>query len=333
MKVISITATRGKTKKENKKMAELKHKIFLALTGCWINVLYLTLFFAVFTTLPRIPMGRRRSRRYVRVLIFGAVFSTLVVVSAVQANDGGPNAPAQPNLVNQANAPISSIFQIRCQDSYAPQFSGVNGHGNTFSIAVTMPLPKYRLLPFPQLSLLTIPSAVTVPNGKTGFGDLRFVDIAILHEGHSVIWGVGPAFVFPTASTRVTGQGKWQAGPAVAVAFVPERWLVGILAQNLISFGGDPKRADVNVMILQPFVTFQLGRGWFLRSQPQMVFDWETDRQLLPVDLGLGRVFKIGRQNVSYWVETFRNLSYDGPAPKYGVTFGVSLLYPDFWRH
>lgn len=273
-----------------------------------------------------------RGARILRILIFGALFIAAIGVKGAQADDGNRIVPTKPNLVNEANAPISSILQVRLQDTYAPQFTGLNGHGNTLTIAVTMPLPKYRLLPFPQLSLLTIPAAVTLPGGQTGFGDIRFVDIAVFHVGRSVIWGVGPALVFPTASARTTGLGKWQAGPAVAVALVPERWLVGVLAQNLISFGGDTDRANVNVMILQPFVSYQLGKGWFLRSQPQMFFDWKTGKQLLPLDFGVGRVFKIDRQDVSWFVEAFRNVSYDGPAPKYGITFGVSLLYPDFWR-
>jgi len=265
------------------------------------------------------------------VSIFSALLSTLTVVSGAQAEDNDQMVQTQPNLVNQANAPISSIFQVRFQDSYAPKFTAMQGQGNTFQIAVTMPLPEYRLLPFPQLSLLTIPAAVTLPGNTTGFGDLKFVDVAVLNEGHSVVWGVGPAFVFPTASMPATGQGKWQAGPAAAVAFVPERWLVGVLVQNLFSFGGDPSRTNVNQMILQPFLSYQLGKGWFIRSQPQMVFDWKTRKRVVPLDLGAGRVFKIGSQNVSWFAEAFKNVSYDGPAPNYGFTFGVMLLYPNFW--
>ncbi len=270
-----------------------------------------------------------------RALTFIALFiSALTGVSGARADDSTPALPAQPNLVNQANAPISSIMQIRLLDTYVPKFTGLHGQGNTFAIAMTMPLPKYRVLPLPQLSLITIPAAITLPSGQTAFGDIRFQDVAVLNAGHSVLFGIGPTFIFPTASQPATGQGKWQAGPAAAVAFQPERWLVGVLAQNLISFGGDPHRANVNVMILQPFLSYQLGKGWFVRSQPQMLFDWETSKQILPLDLGLGRVFKIGRQNVSCFVEAFRNVSYDGPTPKYGLSFGVQLLYPDFWsRH
>jgi hypothetical protein len=267
-----------------------------------------------------------------RTLMFGALFSAAAGLSAARADDGNQIAPARSNLIKQANAPISSILQVRFQDTYEAQFSGLNGQGNTFTIVLTMPLPEYRLLPFPQLSLLTIPTAVMLPGGVTGFGDLRFVDIAILHAGHSVIWGVGPSFVFPTANKHGTGQGKWQTGPAAAIAFEPEKWLLGVLVQNPISFAGDRNRADANYLSLQPFVTYQLGNSWFVRSQPQMFFNWKTGKKILPFNLGVGRVFKIGRQNVSCFVEPFWNISHDGPSPKYGITFGVSLLYPDFWN-
>jgi len=35
---------------------------------------------------------------------------------------------------------------------------------------------------------------------------------------------------------------------------------------------------------------------------------------------------------VSCFVEPFWNLAHDGPAPRYGITVGVTLLYPDFWH-
>jgi hypothetical protein len=247
-------------------------------------------------------------------------------------SDDAPTPSPQETLVKQANAPISSILQLRLQDSYLPEFSGVRGQGNTLTATVTMPLPKYRLLPLPQLSLLSAPVAVTLPDGSTGFGDVHFLDIAVLDAGHRILWGVGPSFVFPTATKPTTGQGKWQAGPAAAIAISPERWLVGVLAQELISFGGAPERADVNALYLQPFVTYQLGAGWFVRSQPQMIFNWETSREQVPLDLGAGRVFDLGGQHVSCFVEPFWNITHDGPAPRYGFTFGITFLYPNFWR-
>lgn len=270
------------------------------------------------------------------------MFSTLACVALLvaamatrgaRAADDARSSPASLNLVKQANAPISSIFQLRVQDAYAPEFTdGVRGQGNSVTLGITMPLPEYRLLRFPQLSLLSLPAATTLPDGSTGAGDLRFIDIAILRAGHDVIWGVGPALVFPTASQASTGQEKWQAGPAAAIAFAPKRWLVGVLAHNPVSFAGTSHRADANALFVQPFLTYQLIAGWFVRSSPVMVFDWEADEQSVPVSLGAGRTFQIGGQYVSCFVEPFWTASHDGPARRYGVTFGLSLLYPGFWH-
>ena len=268
-------------------------------------------------------------------LILAVLLGIGIGAGIAQADNGSATSPTQSDLVNQANAPISSLFQVRLQDAYAPAFQGqLHGQSNLFSIAVGMPVPQYRLLPFPQLSLLTIPAAVTLPlplGSLTGFGDIRFLDIAVIDAGHSLLFGVGPTFVFPTASDLTTGQGKWQAGPAAAVAFAPRKWLLGILAQNPISFAGDATRPAANALFLQPFITYQLGHGWFVRSEPQMVFDWETNKQLLPVDAGVGRVFKIGPQYVNCFVEPAWNVTHDGPAPRYAITFGFALLYPNFW--
>jgi hypothetical protein len=270
------------------------------------------------------------------IALLMALFAVPVTGADRALADGGNQASqAQSNLVNQANAPISSVFQIRLQDAYAPAFQGrLSGQGNAFTIAITMPLPQYRLLPLPQLSLLTIPAAATLPlpNGElTAFGDVRFLDLAVLDAGHRLLFGVGPTFVFPTANTRKTGQGKWQAGPAAAAAFTPKKWLIGVLAQNPISFAGDDTRSATNALILQPFISYQLGAGWYARSEPQLIFDWETGKQLLPLELGAGRVFTIGPQIVNCFIEPAWNVSHDGPAPRYAITFGLSLLYPDFW--
>ena len=249
--------------------------------------------------------------------------------SVAQAQNANATSPTQSELVNQANAPISSLFQIRLQDLYAPAFQGqLRGQGNFFSVQVGMPLPQYRLLPFPQLSLLTIPAAVTLPlplGSSTAFGDIRFVDIGVFDVGHSLLFGVGPTFVFPTASDLTTGQGKWQVGPAAAVAFVQRNWLLGILAQNPISFAGDSTRAPANALFLQPFITYQLGQGWFVRSEPQMIFDWERDRQQLPIDLGIGRVFKIGPQYVNCFVEPSWNVS---PTDQLQVRHHIRIFAP-----
>jgi hypothetical protein len=283
-------------------------------------------------------MRRGRERNItLRVLTCSVLSASVIVTATARAEDARPTEevkPAEsstPNLVKQANAPISSILQLRLQDDFAPTYEGRDGEGNIFTLAVTMPLPKYRLLPFPQLSLLTVPAAVSPPDAPTDFGDVRFVDIAVFRPGESFLWGVGPTLVFPTAGDDRAGQGKWQAGPVLVAAFSPPRWMAGFIARNPISFAGDDDRPDVNVLLLQPFVTYQLQNGWFLRSQPQMIFNWESDEQMIPLSLGVGRYVQVGRQRINVFVEPYWNAAGDEPAPEYGIIVGVGLLYPNFW--
>ena len=149
-----------------------------------------------------------------------------------------------------------------------------------------MPLPEYRLLPFPQLSLLTVPVAVTLPGGVTGFGDVRFVDIAVLNAGHSVLVGLGATLVFPTASMPATGQGKWQAGPAAAIAFAPENWLLACLPRT---------RSPSPAIASGPTRMLSSAALRDLSAQSRLVhpiaaadgLQLEDGKQVLPLDLGV----------------------------------------------
>jgi hypothetical protein len=286
---------------------------------------------------PRRAEKRAQRRGRAVAILCGVLLGLATTVSRARADDAAASTAGEPNLVKQANAPISNILQLRLQSTYLPEFDGLKGRGNSLVLGLTMPLPEYRLLPVRQLSLLTIPAAVTLPDGKSGFGstefgDLRLLDIAVLRARDDVIFGIGPSLVFPTASSDLSGQGKWQLGPAAVLAFTPGGWLVGVLAQNPISFAGSTRRAFANALFLQPFVTYQLGQGWFVRSQPQMLFDWQSGAHIVPLDLGVGRVFRVGGQHVNLFVEPFWNVARDGPVPVYGITVGAALLYPDFWK-
>ncbi len=54
-----------------------------------------------------------------------ALIAAFLVIAGIpkwiaEADCANPRSPTQSDLVNQANAPISSLFQIRLRDTYAP---------------------------------------------------------------------------------------------------------------------------------------------------------------------------------------------------------------------
>ena len=60
--------------------------------------------------------------------------------------------------------------------------------------------------------------------------------------------GVGPTFVFPTATSRSAGEGAWQTGPALGAIYagIPGL-LVGFVAQNPISFAYTPMSTSKHI--------------------------------------------------------------------------------------
>jgi len=139
-------------------------------------------------------------------------------------------------------------------------------------------------------------------NGPTnaGVGDLAWLTLFVV--GSRKPWGtlgVGPVFVFPTASHSEMGQGKYQLGPALGYVNdgVPG-WQFALLLQQYFSFAGDPQRSSVNQLTLQPFVTKLLPDSWYVQTQPVITVDFAQGTSSVPVNLVVGKLFA-GRWNVS----------------------------------
>ena len=85
----------------------------------------------------------------------------------------------------------------------------------------------------------------------------------------------------------------------------------GFLILNLWSFAGDEDRANVNAMTLQPFLNYNLPKGWYLTTSPLITANWEADddnRWTVPIGGGIGRIFKIGDQPINANIAAYYNV-------------------------
>ena len=58
--------------------------------------------------------------------------------------------------------------------------------------------------------------------GTSGLGDTTATLFLTPAETRDVIWGVGPALLFPTATDSALGSGKWGLGPSFVVMILPD---------------------------------------------------------------------------------------------------------------
>jgi hypothetical protein len=247
--------------------------------------------------------------------------------------------------------PLSTLPQLILRDSYTPANYGPctpracprDAETNQVIIRPLIPrVPPNALLPFMQLVRPTF-TLVTVPSSRGGtrteFGDLALFDIAVLpwpdRKKTGLLIGIGPTFVFPTATSKSAGQGAWQAGPALgAIYYGIPGLLVGFVAQNPISFAyTSPHRPPQNTFVLQPVLMLHLWDKWYLRSaEADWTMGWHRHSPtMLPLSLGIGRTLvRPGLPPMSFFVtgEWMLYRQFAPLAPQTTINFGMTMAFP-----
>jgi len=238
-------------------------------------------------------------------------------------------------LANQVNNPAAPVTILQFRNVLLPDVAGADGATNVFQIQPVLPLGPFAALPIVQLMKVTLPfTSLPQPVGASGVGDLQVFDLVTIKQSWGR-WGFGPALVFPTASDEALGQGKWQAGLAVALIYTRVKNLsIGAVWQNPFSFAGDSRRAGVNSLIITPTLTYTLEKGWFAGlSDFNWTFDWKNDgAATVLMGLQVGRVFVLGKQDVSLSFEVGGAAAKPSSTPAPGWILGVEFT-PIFKGH
>jgi hypothetical protein len=163
-----------------------------------------------------------------------------------------------------------------------------------------------------------------------GLGDINYSLFFSPSEPGKLIWGVGPSVTFPTASADQLGTGKWSGGPTVVFLAQPKPWTVGVLFRQLWSFEGDDDRPDVNQFLMEPFVNYNLDKGWYLISDMVMTANWDApsgDVWTVPVGGGAGKLFK-AKVPVNFRVEAYYNVARPDAGPDWTAGFTLQFIFP-----
>ena len=247
-------------------------------------------------------------------------------------------------LAAEFTDPLTTLPQIFVRDAYSPANFGTHVQTNQALARAIIPrVPRFSLFPFVQLVRPTF-SLVTVPSARGGtrteLGDTQVFDVAVLPwpgEKTGLRIGLGPMFVFPTATSRSAGQGAWQAGPTLGAAYTGIPWfLMGFLFENPISFAyTSPNRKPQNTIDFQPVLLLHLWQGWYVRSaEATWIFGWRHHSStMLPLSLGIGKVMvRPGLPPLNFYVSgqwmVYRQFA--PIAPQTTVNFGLTVAFPEF---
>ena len=248
--------------------------------------------------------------------------------------------PSGDDLRAKAQNPIANLITVPIEATF--DFGAANGNAIFAQFQPVIPIKTEKILFVNRtiIPLIDAPGGITGQPGNPepvvgsyafGLGDILHSTFLVPAAASKVTWGIGPAIGFPTATSKQLGSGKWTLGPTAVILTQPKPWSLGLLVANLWSVGGDSDRDDINQMIIQPFVSYNLDGGWFLTSSPIVTANWNADssqRWTVPVGGGVGRMFSIGKQPVNAFLQAFYMVEKPDGAPDWQVRFTFQFLFP-----
>ena len=167
--------------------------------------------------------------------------------------------------------------------------------------------------------------------GSYGLGDLNPSLFLSPSQPSELIWGVGPAFLLPTGTSRTLGTGKWSIGPTAVALTIQGDWLIGVLANNLWSVAGPWDRTRVSQFLAQPFLNYNFPDGTYLTSSPIVTANWvarPSQQWIVPLGGGVGKVFKFEGQAFNASLQAFYNVVRPDDGPKWQLRAQLSFLFP-----
>ena len=206
------------------------------------------------------------------------------------------NAQDSEELSRQAANPLADLMSFPFQNNLNMNYGEFDRNLNSLNIQPVLPFADGRIITRTILPILWIPD-YSQESGmySSGLGDISFTAFyAPANQG--VTWGVGPVLDLPTGGDK-RGAQKWALGPSAVVLVQPGDWTFGALVNNVWSIAGDENRQDVNKMLLNLFVVYQLGNGWYVNSTPIITANWKAEsgqQWTVPLGAGFGKLMFVG---------------------------------------
>lgn len=243
----------------------------------------------------------------IRPIVALAALVILLLTGPVLAEESASREDSATEINKKLSNPVSSIWALQLQsNNYMLNVPSPNADrwSNEVNFQPVLPVPltkDWNLVTRPVFTLLDAQPAPQ-SNGHirtyVGFGDTIVASLLSPSDSGHWLLGVGPSFIFPTASHDQTGQGKVSAGPAGVLGYLGEHWIAFLFPQQWFSFAGTGSRATVSQMNLQYGFNYFLPDGWAIGTTPNVLIDWRADggqQVTLPIGPTLSKVVKLGR--------------------------------------
>jgi hypothetical protein len=269
-----------------------------------------------------------------KVTVLSLALSVVLALSAHAQEAPSPalstGALSDQELAKSAHNPFEDFVKVPIQSTTGFQVGHNHNAGDSLNIEPLVPFSlnaDWDLFARPSLSLTYLPS----PHEQFGLEDLQASFLLAPAKATTWIWGVGPIFQFPTATSKELGTGRWSAGPTAALVYSEGPWSNYVLAYQLMSFAVNRDRGSVNQTYIEPEISYSFESGWSVDCDPAITYDWTADTAnawTIPIGADVGKAFNVGSHAMSFRVGGYDLLKRPDGAPQWILRVSITLLFP-----
>lgn len=225
-------------------------------------------------------------------------------------------ADEEEDLALKLANPVANLISIPIQANYDENI-GLNDDGSAWRINIQPVIPfelndEWNVITRTIVPLIDQSDIPVKGKSESGLGDItasQFFSPKAPTAG-GWIWGVGPVWLFPTASDETLGAEKWGIGPTAVALKQRQGVTYGALVNHIWTYAGDSDRSDVNATLLQPFVSLTTDAATTFGLNTETTYDWKAEEWSVPINVSVGQLFRVGKLPVSltagarYWADS-----------------------------
>lgn len=260
---------------------------------------------------------------------------TIVIVAFCAVIHGVARAGLdQAEAAKIAQNPIANLISVPLQNNVNFNMGPERETQNVLNVQPVIPFSlseNWNLVTRTIVPVISNPAFSPDGSRTSGIGDALFT--AFFSPAHTSgwIWGIGPAIQAPTHSAEL-GNDNWGAGPSFAILHLApgNPWVAGVLINNIWSVGNSDPR-EYNHGLVQPFVNYNLAKGWYLTSSPIITVDWKargSEQWTVPVGGGVGKLAHLGPLPVNLQLAGYYNIAKPDYGANWQLRAQVQFLFP-----
>lgn len=238
-------------------------------------------------------------------------------------------AQSEEDMAKAAQNPVANMYSFPIQNNTVYGVGPYNRNQNILNIQPVIPIPigsKINMINRIVMPIITQPS-FTEDVSSTGLGDFVYTAWLSPSNAGKIIWGVGPVFQLPTATSTEFGSGEFGIGPSLVILSMPGDFVLGAVVNNIRTFGD----REENKFFLNYFVNYNFP-NWYLVTAPIVTANWnavEGQKWVVPFGGGAGKVFKLGgKLPVNVNAHVYYNAVKPDGVGDWQTRFQLTFMFP-----